>query len=66
MMLVYRHMPMLPVINDQIDGPEDAQMLNQHEAAIARAMDDPQQAASYRAELDIWDGSLLDGLKDLT
>jgi hypothetical protein len=56
---------MLPVTNGQSDRPEDAQMVDQHEAAMARVMDDPQQAASYRAELDVWDGSLLDGLKDL-
>jgi hypothetical protein len=29
---------------------------------MERVMADPQQAASYRAELEVWDGTLLDGL----
>jgi hypothetical protein len=44
---------------------EDDQILAAHEAAMERVMVDPQQAASYRAETEVWDGTLLDGLKDL-
>jgi hypothetical protein len=44
---------------------EDDQLLAEHEAALNRIMADPKQAASYRAELSAWDGTLLDGLKDL-
>jgi predicted DNA-binding protein len=44
---------------------EDDQLLAEHEAALDRIMADPKQAASYRSELSAWDGTLLDGLKDL-
>jgi predicted DNA-binding protein len=44
---------------------EDDQLLAEHEAALARIMADPKQAASYQSELSAWDGTLLDGLKDL-
>jgi hypothetical protein len=48
-----------------IRDAEDNQILAEHDAAMERVMADPQQAASYRAELEVWDGTLLDGLKDL-
>jgi hypothetical protein len=48
-----------------ICGAEDDQILAEHEAAMERVMADPQQAGSYRAELEVWDGTLLDGLEDL-
>jgi hypothetical protein len=32
---------------------------------MERVMADPLQAASFRGELDAWDGTLLDGLQDL-
>ncbi len=44
---------------------EDDQILAAHEAAMERVMADPQQAASYLAEVEAWDGTLLDGLKDM-
>ena len=44
---------------------EDDQLLAAHEAATERVMADPQQAASYRAEVEAWDGTLLDGLEGL-
>lgn len=44
---------------------EDDQILAAHEAAMERVMADPRQAASYRAEVEAWDGTLLDGLKDV-
>jgi len=44
---------------------EDDQILAAHEAAMERVMSDPRQAASYRAEVEAWDGTLLDGLKDV-
>ena len=48
-----------------IRDAEDDQILTEHEAAMERLMGDPQQAASYRAEVEVWDETLLDGLKDL-
>jgi hypothetical protein len=42
------------------------QLLAEHEAALDRIMANPEQAASYRSELSAWDGTLLDGLKDLS
>jgi hypothetical protein len=44
---------------------EDDQLLAEHDAALARIMGDPAQAASYRSELGAWDATLQDGLKDL-
>ncbi|HEY7831197.1 MAG TPA: hypothetical protein VIC06_11595 [Solirubrobacteraceae bacterium] len=44
---------------------EDDQILTEHEVAMERLMADPQQAASYRAEIEVWDDALLDGLKEL-
>jgi predicted DNA-binding protein len=44
---------------------EDDQLLAEHEAALEQVMADPKQAASYRSEFAAWDGTLLDGLKDL-
>jgi hypothetical protein len=44
---------------------EDDQLLAEHEAAMRGIMTDPHRAASYRAELGAWDGTLLDGLRDL-
>lgn len=48
-----------------IRDAEDEQILTEHEAAMERLMADPQQAVSYRAEVEDWDGTLLDGLKGL-
>jgi hypothetical protein len=48
-----------------VTNAEDEQILAGHEAAMERVMADPQQAAAYRAEVDAWDGTLLDGLKDV-
>ncbi len=48
-----------------IRDAEDDQILTEHEAAMERLMADPQQAASYRAEIEAWDHTLLDGLKEL-
>ncbi len=48
-----------------VASAEDEQILAGHEAAMERVMADSQQAAAYRAEVDVWDGTLLDGLKDL-
>jgi hypothetical protein len=44
---------------------EDDQLLADHEAAIRMTMADPKSAADYRDELGAWDGTLLDGLRDL-
>lgn len=44
---------------------EDDQLLAEHEAALDRVMADPKRPTSYRSELNAWDGTLRDGLKDL-
>jgi hypothetical protein len=53
------------LLDTLIRDAEDDQLLTEHEAAMERLMADPQQAASYRAEVEAWDGTLLDGLKGL-
>ena len=52
-----------PQLVDQLSRrAEEDQILTEHDAALERVMADPEQAASYRAELSAWDAALLDGL----
>jgi len=44
---------------------EDDQLLADHEAAMREVMADPERAEAYRAELSVWDETLLDGLSEL-
>jgi hypothetical protein len=44
---------------------EEDQLIADHEATMRQIMADPEQAASYRAELSAWDDTLLDGLGEL-
>lgn len=53
------------LLDSLVRGAEDDQLIADHEAAMVRVMSDPTQADAYRVELTAWDGTLLDGLKDL-
>lgn len=53
------------LLDELVERAEDRRMLAQHNAAMNRLRENPDAWAAWKAEVDAWDATLMDGLRDL-
>jgi len=53
------------LLDELVERAEDRRMLDQHNAAMNRLRENPDAWAAWKTEIDAWDATLMDGLRDL-